>query len=240
MPRLTAELIQTSPQFVNPLKQRELDLRGNKISAIENLGSTEDQFEVIDLSDNEITKLENFPPMRRLTAVFASNNRIAAIAEGLGQKLPNVDTLILANNKFEKLSDLDQLGDFPQLAMLCLLKNTVISQSNYRWYVISKIPTLKVLDFKKITAQERTAAFAYWSNGEGKRVQTDFAKANLATQTSGPLGLTPEEKQHIMGMIQKAGSNEEVSRLAQVLQSGKKPKEKPDASDAMDLEEPKQ
>jgi len=39
MPRLTAELVASSPQFMNPLKERELDLRGNSIPAIENLGA---------------------------------------------------------------------------------------------------------------------------------------------------------------------------------------------------------
>jgi U2 small nuclear ribonucleoprotein A' len=41
MVKLTAELILSSPQYINPLKERELDLRGNKIAAIENLGVTE-------------------------------------------------------------------------------------------------------------------------------------------------------------------------------------------------------
>jgi U2 small nuclear ribonucleoprotein A' len=41
MVRLTAELILSSPQYINPLKERELDLRGNKIATIENLGCTE-------------------------------------------------------------------------------------------------------------------------------------------------------------------------------------------------------
>jgi U2 small nuclear ribonucleoprotein A' len=39
MPRLTSELVASSPQFMNPLKERELDLRGNSIPAIENLGA---------------------------------------------------------------------------------------------------------------------------------------------------------------------------------------------------------
>jgi len=38
--RLTPELINISPQFMNPLKEREIDLRGNKIALIENLGVT--------------------------------------------------------------------------------------------------------------------------------------------------------------------------------------------------------
>ncbi|PQE26293.1 U2 small nuclear ribonucleo A protein [Rutstroemia sp. NJR-2017a BBW] len=36
--RLTAELIQNSLSYLNPLKERELDLRGHKIPAVENLG----------------------------------------------------------------------------------------------------------------------------------------------------------------------------------------------------------
>jgi hypothetical protein len=32
--KITAELIQHSPQFTNPLNERQLDLRGYKITAI--------------------------------------------------------------------------------------------------------------------------------------------------------------------------------------------------------------
>ncbi|MBA0570286.1 hypothetical protein Golob_003964, partial [Gossypium lobatum] len=70
MVKLTADLIWKCPHFFNALKERELDLRGNKIAVIENLGATEvcitlfDQFDTIDLSDNEIVKLDNFPYLK--------------------------------------------------------------------------------------------------------------------------------------------------------------------------------
>jgi len=38
--KLTPELIAQAPSKLNPLKQRELDLRGLKLPAIENLGVT--------------------------------------------------------------------------------------------------------------------------------------------------------------------------------------------------------
>jgi len=38
--RLTPELVHQSPQFLNPVGDRELDLRGHKIAVIENLGVT--------------------------------------------------------------------------------------------------------------------------------------------------------------------------------------------------------
>lgn len=39
--RLTPELILRSPQYMNAIKFYELDLRGNRITTIENLGATE-------------------------------------------------------------------------------------------------------------------------------------------------------------------------------------------------------
>ena len=56
--RITPDLVAQSPQFTNPLNDREIKLRAYKIPAVENLGATQDQFDVIDLSDNEIRKLE--------------------------------------------------------------------------------------------------------------------------------------------------------------------------------------
>ena len=38
--KITAELIQHSHQFTNPLNERQLDLRGFKITHIENMGAT--------------------------------------------------------------------------------------------------------------------------------------------------------------------------------------------------------
>ena len=40
MVKLTPELIQNSFQHINPVRDRELDLRGYKIPIIENLGAT--------------------------------------------------------------------------------------------------------------------------------------------------------------------------------------------------------
>ena len=37
MVRLTTELVAKAPSYINPVKDRELDLRGNRIPQIENL-----------------------------------------------------------------------------------------------------------------------------------------------------------------------------------------------------------
>lgn len=45
MGRLTAELVLRSPQYMNPCGEYEIDLRANRIAAIENLGTTEVRLE---------------------------------------------------------------------------------------------------------------------------------------------------------------------------------------------------
>lgn len=44
----------------------------------------QDQFDTIDLSDNEIVKLENFPYLNRLGTLILNNNRITRINPNIG------------------------------------------------------------------------------------------------------------------------------------------------------------
>ena len=76
MVKLTPDLIANAAQYVNAVKDRELDLRGYKIPMLENLGTTLDQFDTIDFSDNELRKIENIPYLPRLKCLMFNNNRI--------------------------------------------------------------------------------------------------------------------------------------------------------------------
>ncbi|KAG6553452.1 hypothetical protein Mapa_004364 [Marchantia paleacea] len=157
MVRLTADLILRSPQYFNAVRERELDLRGNKIAAIENLGATEDQYDSIDLSDNEIVKLENFPYLKRLTTLLVNNNRIARINPSIGVSLPKLQTLILTNNRILNLADLDPIATLLNLHTLSLLDNNVTKQPSYRLFLIHKLPKLRLLDFKKVKTKATLA-----------------------------------------------------------------------------------
>jgi len=223
MPRLTAELIWNSPAFVNPLKERELDLRGNKIPQIENLGATEDQYDVIDLSDNEITKFENFPLLSRLHTILLNNNKIYRVEEGLEKALPSLETLVLTNNKFSNLSDLGPFGGFRSLKLLSLLNNPVTRRPYYRLYLIHKIPSLKVLDFQKVKMQERQASEKHFGGEEGKKLMAEIEKSKLR-EPGKEEGLTEESKAKIREAIKNAKSVAEVSELEHALLTGKVPK----------------
>ena len=49
----------------------------------------QDQFDTIDLSDNEIVKFENFPFLNRLGTLLLNNNRITRINPNLGGETLN-------------------------------------------------------------------------------------------------------------------------------------------------------
>lgn len=76
MVKLTIDLVEGAMQYTNPLRDRELDLRGYKVPAIENLGSTLDQFDTIDFTDNEIRKLDGFPLLQRLKSLIMTGNKV--------------------------------------------------------------------------------------------------------------------------------------------------------------------
>ena len=85
---------------------------------IENLGVTQDQYDTIDLSDNDLTTFENFPLLKTLRTIQISNNRINSIVTELGQYLPNVTSVILANNRLSQLEALEPLADITTITHL--------------------------------------------------------------------------------------------------------------------------
>ena len=143
MVKLTPDIIEGAGQYINPIRDRELDLRGYKIPVIENLGAALDQYDTIDFSDNEIRKLDGFPYMHRVKNLMLNNNRIVRIGEGLELCLPNLSTLILTNNSLQELADLEPLNSSTKLEFLSLLHNPVVTRRNYREYVIHKFPNLR-------------------------------------------------------------------------------------------------
>ncbi|KAK4791196.1 hypothetical protein SAY86_031609 [Trapa natans] len=230
MVRLTVDLVWKSPHFFNAIKERELDLRGNKIAVIENLGATEDQFDTIDLSDNEIVKLENFPYLNRLGTLLINNNRITRINPNIGEFLPKLHTLILTNNRLVNLAEIDPLESLPKLQYLSLLDNNITKKPNYRLYVIHKLKSLRVLDFKKVKDKERLEAASLFSS---KEVEEEAKKESVKTFTPGeiqkvtevveeqpaPKVIAPTAEQiiAIKAAIVNSQTLEEVARLEKVL-----------------------
>jgi U2 small nuclear ribonucleoprotein A' len=213
---------------VNALKQRELDLRGNKIPMIENLGATEDQYDCLDLSDNEIRKLENFPLLKRLVTLLMSNNRIQRIGPALNESLPQLEMLVLTNNNLTQLPDLDPLAALNgSLRNLSLLDNPVTKKPHYRLYVIHKLPRLRVLDFKKVKYQERKDAEKVFGGEAGQSLKKDIAKTYVPGEIPDDSVTTAKQMEQLRAVIEQAIKNaksvDEVTELEAALAAGRLP-----------------
>ncbi|XP_018620530.1 U2 small nuclear ribonucleoprotein A' [Scleropages formosus] len=230
MVKLSAELIEQAAQYTNPVRDRELDLRGYKIPVLENLGATLDQFDTIDFSENEIRKLDGFPLLKRLKTVLMNNNRICRIGEGLEHCVPNLKELVLTNNNIQELGDLDPLASIKTLTLLSLLRNPVTNKKHYRLYVINKIPQLRVLDFQKVKLKERQEAEKMFKGKRGAQLAKDIAKRSKTFTPGATLqmekrkaGPSQADVEAIKNAIASATSLAEVERLKGLLQSGQIP-----------------
>jgi U2 small nuclear ribonucleoprotein A' len=179
----------------------------------------------LDFSDNDITRLEGFPLLTRLSTLLLNNNRVTSIATGLGTKIPNLESLVLTGNRIENLADLDPLTEFKKLQNLSLLRNPVSKTKHYRLYVIFKIPSLRAFDFQKVKAKERAEAAKLFDNETGAQLVSSISQMkSVPSTTTTTTPLTEEQKQKIQEMIAKATSSEEIQRLDRALRSGKIPK----------------
>ncbi|KAK4935726.1 U2 snRNP complex subunit [Elasticomyces elasticus] len=236
--RLTADLINNSLSYLNPLKERELDLRGHKIPTIENLGVAGPQ-DAIDFTDNDITTLTNFPLSPRLNTLLFGRNRIQAVDRRIAEQIPNLSTLNLTANHVKELGDLEGLIGCGRLTHLSLVENPVTRKEHYRLYLIWSIPSLRFLDYQKVRDAERQQANELFGTADAP---TELAAKIKGTKTrsfdvgAGVNGkaadskrqgvrtqLTETEKKRVQEMIKNAKSLAEITRIEKDLAEGRIP-----------------
>ena len=120
-------------EYINHLRSlRELDLRNNKVRQFDsycfnNLHS----IRILRLCENGLRSISNLGSLEKLQKLFLSGNRISDLVE------------------------LDRLYDFERLEELVLSGNPITRKNMYRLSVIKRLPTLRVLDDKEVTQEER-------------------------------------------------------------------------------------
>ncbi|GAP84710.1 putative U2 small nuclear ribonucleoprotein A [Rosellinia necatrix] len=237
--RLTAELLQNSPSWLNALKERELDLRGHRIPAIENLGVAGPQ-DAIDLVDNDIQVLGNFPLSPRIHTLLLARNRVASIQPTLVNSIPNLTNLQLESNNLNELADLDPLGSFPRLTHLVLRDNPVTKKEHYRYWVLWRCPSVRFLDYAKVKDAERQHAEELFGTTESPTdlainimdVKSKTFDASSSLESGGAtslstrmsrIKLTDKERKRLQEMIKRARSLDEITRLETMLREGRLP-----------------
>ena len=192
-------------------------------SSLFSLTHLQDQFDVIDFSDNDIKKLDNFPQMQRLNALIVNNNNVSRIGAGLSEHLPKLTTIVLTNNKITHISEVEKLSCCSKLESLSLLDNPVALKPQYRLFVIHKIPSLKWLDFRKVQQSEREESAKFFKSPAGKAYAAAAAQeAKLLSEGGGAGGatapsLTDEQKALVKRAIEQATSRDEIDNIERQL-----------------------
>lgn len=239
--RLSAEVLSLSEQRSNAVGEREIVLRGLAIPAIEHLAVTRDQFDAIDLADNRVTRLENFPRMLRLSSLFISGNFIETVdAINLATNVPNLSNLVLTDNRIRCFREVANIATgCPKLEFLTLVGNPVMRRQHYRLYTISKIPSLKVLDFIKVKEKERCRSKCLAPSVVGTALEGDLriesrdsSMTGVKTFTTGECpsmresfltNFTKQQQLYIKAMIANSSSLVEIERIETMVKRGEFP-----------------
>ncbi|GAM18953.1 hypothetical protein SAMD00019534_021280 [Acytostelium subglobosum LB1] len=123
----------------------------------------------VDLSYNNITRIENIESLTKLTSLVLDNNQVGN--SNSFPYLPTLKTLSLNNNNIDDLKAfIESIKDkFPNLTHLSLLKNPACPNyyftgtdfgdyQKYRYYILSNLKHLKFLDFTEATVEEKKEA----------------------------------------------------------------------------------
>ncbi|KAG8347365.1 putative Leucine rich repeat [Trypanosoma vivax] len=177
--RLTLDTIRRAPQFTNTLLQRELDLRGLGITVLEEhpLLLLNNSFDVINLSQNPLVRLEYFPTgdgvttakgtaadhtqgmMTRLQSLIVHRSRISHVSEATcAAVLPNLRVFAADHNEFSELRDLLFISHWKCLEILSIEHNPVTvkeSATRLRAFVVYLCPKLKLVNYERVTQVDR-------------------------------------------------------------------------------------
>ncbi|KAG9415432.1 hypothetical protein AC1031_008874 [Aphanomyces cochlioides] len=146
-----------------------LDLHSNEIEKIEALDKLI-ELRVLNLAGNRITVLENISNLTLLTELNLRRNLIEVISPSL-DRLPTLQRLFISNNKLptkESLQPLFQLVALTELRLDGNIFNQVESP-DYRPLMIQHFVSLRNLDLKAVTEDERRDAFSATQKAHEKR-----------------------------------------------------------------------
>lgn len=230
--RLTAQVINEAPEILNPEGKLTLLLRDLQITELENLAITQNKYQVIDLSNNDLISLGNIPKrFNNLQCLLLSNNNISYIDDESFSLDNHITSITLFNNNIYQFQKSFK-DKFPKLETLILLGNPITEMENYRYFIIWLIPSLKVLDFKKVKQAERkTSEDMFGTNRDefNSLAQQMFKNENTEIKLDGKSDrqvknfvkkMTDEERQQLLKKLETATSIEEIERIENDLKEG--------------------
>lgn len=210
-------------------QRHTLSLRDLTIPLVENVETLPDIFETLDLTNNEIITLGNFPLLMRTHTVLMARNKVSFIQRNLDSQIPMVKTLSLVNNSLADYATLETLSCLRHLENLYITGNPVMLMEHTREFVIWCLPQLRVLNFERVKQSERLrarelfgdldepTALAHKLRNAGKR---NTLKEDSDGITHVLKKLSDEEKEQLKQQLKLATSLKEIERIEDALRNG--------------------
>lgn len=187
-------------EYQNALKQHTLSLRGCSLQSCDAMVHASDMYDCVDLSDNDIEQVDFdvFAPHNRIKSILLSKNRLTYIRNTNGKISSSLTTLTLSYNAIKELESLDFIKFLPKLTYISLVGNPVTKLPEYRETIISLLPSIRFIDFQRVTEHERKKA--------------------LQPSTSNTLSEKGEERRlELLRLLEQAANLEEIEKIEQEL-----------------------
>jgi len=159
-----------------------LDLHNNRIRTIENISHLK-ELRVLNLAGNQITLVENLHGLNALTEINLRRNQIQQVRDL--DTLPNLQRIFLSNNQLKTFDHIQCIFNMNSLMELSLDGNALTNHHYYRQYMLQKLKTLRHLDLKRITEEERRISQVMMKKEEQKMGLTSSQSGGLSQQAGG-------------------------------------------------------
>lgn len=176
---------------------------------------------VLDLTNNELGELPNLYENSDIHTLLLARNQISYLEAG---NLPrNICHLVICNNNITSLEQLNGLIRSPRtLKSLQLRGNQVCHLDSYREYVLGLVPSLEILDFSRVTDQERKNAKGIILK-EPERMDFTTIKSrdkNMEIMHMVINRMSEEKRKELNEQLMNATSLEEIARIEKLLSGG--------------------
>eukprot|EP00944_MAST-04C_sp_MAST-4C-sp1_P010386 g10386.t1 len=150
------------------IKLDVLDLHSNQLSTVENLNHLA-ELRVLNLAGNQLKSIERLKGLRSLTELNVRRNNIEECFEL--DELQALQRVFLSNNKVSHLEAISCLFRSKTLTELAMDGNPVVDAEKYRSHLVLRIRTLRNLDLKRVTDEERRRVSDMFKAEENSRAE---------------------------------------------------------------------
>ncbi|KAL2088063.1 hypothetical protein ACEWY4_016891 [Coilia grayii] len=149
-----------------------LNLAGNNLKVMDELNNCVG-LQYLDLSDNNISVIGDITKLSNLKVLHLHGNTITSL-RSVPAYLPSTLTILtLADNEIRDLNEVSYLASLRNLEHLsimgnpCVMTTSTLPGCDYRPYVVSWCPNVKVLDGYAVSKKEELKAEWMYSQGKG-------------------------------------------------------------------------